>query len=78
MARVVGASALGGGALSLVLGRSFAQTPLSRTCLTDTDSTDRPDYGARSGLTDTDSTDRPGRGTMTGRTDSDTTDQRNR
>lgn len=78
MARVVGASALGGGALSLVLGRSFAQTPLSRSCLTDTDSTDRPDYGTRTGLTDTDTTDRAERGTLTRRTDSDAHDPANR
>jgi hypothetical protein len=78
MARVVGASALGGGALSLVLGKSFAQTPLSRTCLTDTDTTDRPEYGTRTGLTDTDSSDRAERGTLTRRTDSDAHDPANR
>src|SRR5690242_4404103 len=78
MARVVGASALGGGALSLILGRSFAQTPLSRSCLTDTDSTDRPDYGTRTGLTDSDTTDRAERGTLTRHSDSDAHDLANR
>lgn len=78
LSRIVGASAIGGGALSLVLGKSFAQAPQPRTCLTDTDSSDRPDFGTRTGLTDRDSQDAVGRGTLTQHTDADTHDLANR
>lgn len=78
LARVVGTSLLGGGALSVVVGNSHAQQNLSRSCLTDRDSSDRPDYGRQTGLTDTDPTDSAGRGTLTNRTDSDVTDAENR
>ncbi len=78
LARVVGTSLLGGGALSAVVGKSHAQQNLSRSCLTDRDSGDRPDYGRQTGLTDTDPTNSAGRGTLTNRTDSDATDAENR
>lgn len=75
--RVTGALCIAGGAVSVISGNSYAQGA-RRTCLTDTDSTDQPGNGTRSGLTDTDGSDAEGRGTLSGRTDSDSVDAENR
>lgn len=74
LARVLGAAFVSGGALSLVTGRSMAQQGSSRSCITDTDTTDRAGFGSGTGLTDSDQSDLIGRGTLTGVTDSDRSD----
>ncbi len=78
-----GAGAMSGGALAVIGGAARAQTAPYRTCRTDADATDLPEYGTLSGDTDIDAEDLPGRGfrplcesaTMySGRTDSDSFD----
>jgi len=64
---------MAGGAFAAVGGDVRAQAP-TRSCLTDSDATDRAQYGTLTGLTDQDTTDNAGRGTLTNRTDSDATD----
>ena len=57
------------------MGDAYAQPSRRRTCISDQDRNDLPDYGTITGLTDRDSGDSAGRGRQTGLTDADGADR---
>jgi hypothetical protein len=61
--------------LATIVGDAYATPSRRRTCVSDHDRSDLPDYGTITGLTDRDSSDIGGRGRQTGLTDTDGADR---